>query len=394
MSHSATDVHSRSRLSGYDPLTLFNARATIVGTGALGQNLALNLALAGTGMLTLCDFDHWEPHNATRSPLFGTANLREQYGNAKAPTVAAQLLPMMTAPSPIVRCAVAPIQAVGDLPFADASIVFSAVDRPDVRGWIQDRCSIWRVPLVEGGFEGPRINLSVFDPGAEAVCYRCNHPETAVGAFSCQRYALQAEEEGIIPAIQNGAGTLGALMAEQGIQQLHGDAPLIGRQATLDIRGLSLKVESLLRDPLCRGVSHEFFDLPQSLPIGADQPLRELTCAVRDLVGPADLRLPDQVLLQIACTRCSNLAEPRAPEWRWLMAPRCSDCGGPFPVCTTLKGPDPLSDLSTEAIGEGADISCDQAGIPPGTAFKVFPRNGGPLLLALAGAAEDVLTRV
>src|SRR5712691_13493222 len=80
----ALEIHSRSRLAGYDPEKLAAARVTVVGLGALGQNVLQTLALSGVGEFLLIDFDSFEDHNATRSPFFPTAAELESLGNRKA----------------------------------------------------------------------------------------------------------------------------------------------------------------------------------------------------------------------------------------------------------------------------------------------------------------------
>ena len=46
---------SRELLAGYNPKLLAESTVLIVGVGALGQNLALNLALSGVGKLRIID---------------------------------------------------------------------------------------------------------------------------------------------------------------------------------------------------------------------------------------------------------------------------------------------------------------------------------------------------
>ena len=65
-----TELFSRERLAGYDPELLARSVALIVGAGALGQNTAQNLALAGIGEIRIVDKDQFEPHNRTRSPAY------------------------------------------------------------------------------------------------------------------------------------------------------------------------------------------------------------------------------------------------------------------------------------------------------------------------------------
>src|SRR5579884_1784643 len=63
------DVQSRARRAGYDPGILADACVLVVGAGALGQNVAQDLALSGVRELRLVDGDIFEPHNRSRSPL-------------------------------------------------------------------------------------------------------------------------------------------------------------------------------------------------------------------------------------------------------------------------------------------------------------------------------------
>jgi len=212
------DIHSRSRLAGYDPEKLFSARVLIVGAGALGQNLALDLALAGIGEISIVDFDLFEPHNVTRSPLYPTqAAERQAWGLEKAKVVAHKLLPLMTAPQPKVYYAVAPIQALGDLPIAHAHLVYAAVDNTEARAYLAEHCHIVYRPLIEAGFHAEIFTLTTFGPDGNDPCYRCMHPER-LGAYSCTHYALQVEQAQAIPAIQNTAAVVAGIQAESGIQ--------------------------------------------------------------------------------------------------------------------------------------------------------------------------------
>ena len=63
------------RIPGWNQLKLKQARVFIAGMGALGNEVAKNLALAGVGNLLLLDFDRVEYTNLNRTVLFSTKDV-------------------------------------------------------------------------------------------------------------------------------------------------------------------------------------------------------------------------------------------------------------------------------------------------------------------------------
>ena len=367
------DLHSRSRLAGYEPEILFNTTVLIVGAGALGQNLALNLALAGIGELNIVDFDVFEAHNATRSPLYPTAEEQLRWGIEKAKVAAHKLLPMMTAPSAKVRYAVAPIQALGDFPMARAQIVYAAVDNPGARAYLAERCRNVRRPLIEAGFHAETMNLSIFGPDTDEPCYRCLNPEK-VGAYSCTRYALQVEEMQAIPAIQNTAAVLAGLQAEVGIQWLHGEQTLRNKRVYANIRTMSMSTIHLARSLQCPGVHWQSVNpSPIVLEVGGDDPLEHLLKAVAKEVGPAQIRFPEPLVMCNFCTRCNGVTDAHTPEWRWLVSPRCLNCEGPFSPALNGRQVGSRAGVHTNEEDEVTRLTCAEVGLPAGATFEVWP---------------------
>lgn len=70
------EFFDRERLAGYDRDVLNNACVGLVGCGAGANNAAQCLALAGVHELRFIDFDHIEPSNFTRAPLFAHLRMR------------------------------------------------------------------------------------------------------------------------------------------------------------------------------------------------------------------------------------------------------------------------------------------------------------------------------
>jgi molybdopterin/thiamine biosynthesis adenylyltransferase len=382
-----SDLHSRARLAGYDPQRLHSARLLIVGAGAVGQNLALDLALSGVGELWIVDFDEFEPHNAARSPLYPTPAEQERWDRKKAPAVAHQLRELMTAPDGRLRYASAAIQECGELPLFEADLTLAAVDTQAARAYLAERAKLLGVPLLEAGFHGTQLNLAFFGDGPEGPCYRCGAPDRA-GAFSCQRYAVEAEAGGVVPAVQTGAAALAAMQAEAAIMYLLGQETLWDQRVYLDLRSLQARTVELVRNECCPGVHHRPA-VAGSLDVAAERPLADLLAAVRDRLPGAMPRLSEPVVMRNFCVACGRLCDVRAPEWRWLGSPRCEGCGGPWPQAPGGRMPG-CSLLVDDADEELLALSCRQAGLAPG-GFVEVDASGEACLLRLRGELSDVL---
>lgn len=394
------DIHSRSRLAGYTPEILFNSRVLIIGAGALGQNLALNLALAGVGEINIVDFDAFEAHNATRSPLYPTVKEQDDWGKAKAKVVARKLLPLMTALAPRVRYAIAPIQSLGDLPLIHSQLIFAAVDNQYSRTYLAQRCHVVGRPLIEGGFFAENLNVSVFGPDSDDPCYRCLSPGKK-GAFSCTHYALSVEAQQAIPAIQNTAAVLGGLQAEIGIQWLHGERSMRSKMVHANIHTMTMGTVHIARAASCPGIHWPHTNLsPKTLAVGGDDTLAQLMKAVAAEIGLAEIRFPDVFVVRNFCTQCNRLTDARVPEGIWLASPSCVECGGPFSLTDEDNPVSGKAGIYTnEHEEEIVGLTCKQVGLPSGTICEIWPianreRLGERYLMQLKGTIDDLMEEV
>jgi len=386
------ELHSRAIAAGYRPEILFGAKALVVGAGALGQNLVLDLALGGVGHLFVVDLDHFENHNVTRSPFYPTPLEIETVGLSKARVVAHKALPVMTAPQPRMLYAIDPIQELGDLAIAWADVVFSAVDNAAARAYLAERCRMHRKPMIEAGFHGASLKLAVFGSDPAEPCYRCVNPQRT-GAFSCEMYALEAEGSGVVPAVQNGAAVLAGLQAEQGITWLHDTCSLRGHTARLEIRTLAGQVSKIMINPECPGVHELSSSEPLEVSVVPNSTLDDLLDEVERLAGPTVLKLPDPLVLRIWCTNCLQLVDARVPEWQWMAAPRCEHCGGPFRrLPEDGHAPEPMTLLDTRLRANTGGLTCMQAGITPGTLLQAWtgPELEQPATFRMPGTIQEV----
>ncbi|HYG08527.1 MAG TPA: ThiF family adenylyltransferase [Pyrinomonadaceae bacterium] len=400
---SADELFSRERLVGYDPELLGASAALVVGAGALGQNTAQNLALAGLGEIRIIDRDTFEEHNRTRSPAYPLPEERDLYGMEKARAVALKLRRIMTAPRPTMRYAHEWVQGLGDGAFEGASVVVSCVDSPLARAYLSDKSRQRGLPFVEGGFEGANVTLTSF-PGVKGEeawttpCWRCSHQDIR-GTFSCRFYAARAEAAGVIPAMQNAAAVLAGLQAEAAILSLHPDSPTTreARAFDLNIRTGQSRIVMLSKDPRCPGAHHSHESDPEPLRATADSTAGQLLEELTERLGETarvifERRVFAGLVWRAPCTRCRRQADVRAPEWRWRISPRCDECGGDFPLVLgdTAAAPILYRELTPRSNPEVLATSCQQIGLPPLSLVRASGVEGVTTLFQLAGSLQEI----
>jgi molybdopterin/thiamine biosynthesis adenylyltransferase len=391
------DLHSRSVLAGYDPALLAEAKVLVVGLGALGQNVVQNLSLLGVGQLLLVDFDTFEGHNATRSPFYPTRAEVARLGRGKAAVVAHRAAQVSTASTPAVYYSADLIQVLGDGALSWADIVVAAVDSMTARAWLAERCRVLGRPMIEGGFSGADFNLSAFAATAGTVCYRCGRPDRE-SSMSCTAYALAAEQALVIPAIQTSAAVLGGYQAEQVVQLIHGRLDRLGWRSYGNVRRETLQTAQLSVSDRCPGIHFPepllgtVLDL--DLDLGPAPTLADFVRAVAAQFGPAGLQLSEPVIPNLSCTSCRTACLVQASESSWLVAPRCTECGGPWQR-TEVFAPDSVTkiDTSDHLSDELASTPLASIGLRGGASVVATLAAGRSGLLRIAGDILDCVER-
>jgi molybdopterin/thiamine biosynthesis adenylyltransferase len=153
-------------IPGWDQRQLAAATVVVIGVGALGSQLAQQLALAGIGRLVLCDPDFVSECNLSRAPLFRADDI----GRPKAPIAARRLGEL----SPVTRVdtRTAPlVSGVGLAELRDASLVVSCLDSLAARLQLTGRCHLVGVPLLDGGTSPWGGEIRLYDPSG--ACFGC-----------------------------------------------------------------------------------------------------------------------------------------------------------------------------------------------------------------------------
>ncbi|HET9895629.1 MAG TPA: ThiF family adenylyltransferase [Streptosporangiaceae bacterium] len=216
----AADRYARQRLiPGWDQRRVAEATAIVIGAGAVGNEVAKNLALAGVGQLILCD-----PDVVATSNLSRTAMLRaDDVGRFKAEAVAGALMGLV--PGVVAQARVADLAAgagLGEL--ADASVVLSCVDSIRARMRLLGRCVLAGAALIDGGTHafGGEIRIRL---GPDEPCYGCTLSAHERGVSDVPWSCYGMSPDGPEPASIAIAALIGSWMSHAALQVMLGAPP-------------------------------------------------------------------------------------------------------------------------------------------------------------------------
>ena len=163
-------------LEGWNQDIISSSHVIIVGIGALGCEIAKNLALVGLGKLTLIDMDTIEISNLSRQMLFTDADK----GRLKA-KVAQEKLGVLNPDIDII----AHTRKFQELPmgvFEGADVIAGGLDSFNARFALNRLAFDLSIPYVDGAATGFKGNILVIIPegcgiaGEQTPCLRCFFP--------------------------------------------------------------------------------------------------------------------------------------------------------------------------------------------------------------------------
>ena len=205
---------------------LLAARALVIGAGGLGSPVALYLATAGVGRITLVDNDVVDLTNLQRQIAHTTARIGQPKVES-ARTAMAAINPEVD----IVALAERVDAAALDRLVRDADVVLDCCDNFATRHAVNRACVAHHKPLVSGAairFDG---QITVYDPrSADSPCYACVFPPSA--DFEETRCATM----GVLAPL---VGIIGSMQAAETLKLLTGTgSSLAGRLQMLDARAM------------------------------------------------------------------------------------------------------------------------------------------------------------
>jgi len=218
---------------------LLASHALVIGAGGLGSPVALYLASAGVGRITICDADTVDLTNLQRQIIHRTASV----GSPKVESARGTMLAL----NPEITVVPLSERIAGermDELVSSADVVVDCSDNFATRHALNRACVNHATPLISGAavrFDG---QVSVYDfRNPAAACYACLFPEEGENEdMPCAVMGVFAPVTGIVGTIQ-AAETL-KLLAGVG-------ETLSGRLLLLDALTMQIRVVRITRDERC-----------------------------------------------------------------------------------------------------------------------------------------------
>lgn len=215
------------------------AHALVIGAGGLGSPVALYLASAGVGRITICDGDDVDLTNLQRQIMHRTDAIGKPKVESARATLAS-INPEVAVVALRERVAESRLDELA----AEADVVLDGSDNFATRHAVNRVCVRRRKPLVSGAgvrFDG---QVAVFDPRRpDSPCYQCLFPEH--GENEDMRCAVM----GVFAPL---VGIIGSIQAAEALKLIIGAGEtLTGRLLLLDALTMQWRSVNVPRDPGC-----------------------------------------------------------------------------------------------------------------------------------------------
>lgn len=218
---------------------LLASHALVIGAGGLGSPVALYLATAGVGRITLVDHDTVDLTNLQRQ----IAHTQARVGMAKPESARQAMLAINPSAQVEALCRRADAAFLDDA-VAQADVVLDCSDNFQTRHAVNRACVQHHKPLVSGAAIGLDGQISVYDSRQpDAPCYACVFPaESTFEEVRCATMGVFAPLVGIV----------GTMQAAEALKLLAGfGESLAGRLLMLDARRMEWNDIRMRRQPAC-----------------------------------------------------------------------------------------------------------------------------------------------
>ncbi len=334
--------HRQELITWWDQDSLRASRVLIVGAGALGNEVAKNLALVGVGHIEIVDMDSIEHSNLARCVFF-----RESDEGANKAIILAREISALNNEVNVAAYGL-PVQRLGIGFLRKFDLVIGALDNREARAWVNQACRKLGKTWIDGAIEGLRGVARVFAP--EGACYMCTLGENDFKQMSYRKScALLAPDEilsGKTPTNATTAAVIAAVQAQEAIKILVNRSDLVA----LSGKGWVFTGDSM--DSYVTAYREDEYCLDHDSYLDFRGPFNSSTLA--ELAREADVDLGDVVSIDFeedvisfsGCVQCGGAPVTKVRSAHRLGAGVCPDCDAELPgsTTTTLTPSDELMD--------------------------------------------------
>lgn len=313
-------------ISWWEREKVTQAKALVVGAGALGNEVIKNLALMGIGYLYIVDFDVIEAANLSRSTLFRPSDS----GRRKAEVAAARAKEIN--PDIHVQYLHGDITArLGLGVIRRMDVIIGCLDNREARLAL-NRFAYWmNKPWVDGAIQELLGLVRIFVPG-QGACFECTLTEQArrdlAVRYSCPLFARQNVLLGKVPTTPTIASIIGAMQAQEALKLLHGLPVEAGK--VIHFNGMTNEMHTSAYLPREDCESHWTYGEITELPARAETTTLEdiLRIARADLGADVVVELDQELVLSLDCPQCKNTTQVLLPMAEVTFeAAHCPFCG-------------------------------------------------------------------
>ena len=217
--------------------TLLASRVMIIGLGGLGSPVAMYLAAAGVGHLSLVDFDDVDLSNLQRQIIHSTNHIGQSKVSSAKDNLQ-KLNPDITYRT--IDQKLTQVELKKEISHHD--VVVDCTDNFPSRFAINMACVETKTPLVSGAVIRMEGQVTTFDnKQKDQACYQCLYDEEGETEDTCSTTGVLAPVAGIVGSIQ----------ATEVLKVLTGLPTLAGRLLVIDAKYMDCRQINLKKDPSC-----------------------------------------------------------------------------------------------------------------------------------------------
>jgi adenylyltransferase/sulfurtransferase len=343
--------HRQELITWWDQDRLRASRVLVVGAGALGNEIAKNLALVGIGHIEIVDMDTIEHSNLARCVFF-----RETDEGANKAVVLAREISALNTEVGVVAYDL-PVQRLGIGFLQGFDLVIGALDNREARAWVNQSCRKLGKTWIDGAIEGLRGVARVFAP--VGPCYMCTLGENDFTQMSHRKScALLAPDEilsGKTPTNATTAAVIAAIQAQEAIKILVNRADLValsGKGWVFTGDSMDSYVTTYREDEYC--LDHDSYDDIRG-PFVASTLIELAQAANVDLGDVVSVDFEEDVISFLGCPQCGGSPVTKVRSAHQLGAGVCPKCDAELPgsTTTTLTPSDELMGTQLSDFGFG-----------------------------------------